>query len=185
MTWRVVVPIKQPGSRKSRLAGALDAAAREDLAERMFRHVMAVLAEIPGVSPLVLCPVRPAGWSGEWVADWDEVNVMLAALRGAVSEQGFCTINADLPLLCGHDVSALLAAAGEAGIALAPDRGGTGTNAVALAPGHTVDFHFGPGSFAAFARETGALARTVTTPGLATDIDCAEDLAIIATACSA
>lgn len=183
MIWRVVVPIKQPGTRKSRLAGSLDAAARDELAERMFHHVMRVIAMVPDTVPVALSPTRPAGWQGAWLADWDAVNPMLATLRHDELSHGFCVINADLPLLCRDDVSAMLAAAAQAGIAIAPDRAGSGTNAVALAPGNTIGFHFGPDSFAAFSRAAGTPARTVKTPGLATDVDYAEDIAAIGAIC--
>src|SRR5207248_2686635 len=56
-------------------------------------------------------------------------------------------IHADLPLVGPDDVEALLAAAGGGG-AIAPDRHGTGVNAVALDAGVSIEFRFGPGSLA-------------------------------------
>lgn len=185
LPWRVIVPIKPPGQRKTRLAAALDPEARAALAQDMFRHVMAVLAQVPEAAPLVLSPRCPAGWSGAWLPDRLPVNAMLGLLRRAEPQRGFAVVNADLPLLRREDIHRLISAASDAGIALAPDGAGTGTNAVALAPGHGIAFHFGPASFAAFLAEAGARARTVRTPGLATDIDRPEDLAALAAASAA
>ena len=71
---------------------------------------------------------------------------------------------------------ALLAEAGDSHIAIAADRHGTGTNAVALAPGRHIRFCFGAESRAGFSAQTGV--RVLNRPGLALDVDCPEDLAL-------
>ena len=87
---------------------------------------------------------------------------------------------ADLPLLTRHDVELLAAAPAET-IAMAPDRHGTGTNALSLplpaARGFT--FCFGPDSFAlhhAEADRLGIRIEQVRSQGLARDVDMPEDL---------
>jgi 2-phospho-L-lactate/phosphoenolpyruvate guanylyltransferase len=87
---------------------------------------------------------------------------------------------ADLPLLTTHEVQ-LLAAAPPVTIAIAPDRHGTGTNALSLplpaARGFT--FAFGPDSFAlhhAEAERLGIALEEIHSLGLARDVDVPEDL---------
>lgn len=179
MNWLAVVPLKPRGERKSRLAAELDPTARDDLAEAMFRHVIAVVGSLPDVTALVLSPQRPDGWGGLWRADEDELNAMLGRLRGEQPARGFAVINADLPLLSPEDIVALLALAGDTHIAIAPDRHGTGTNAVALAPGRQIRFHFGAESRAGFQAEAGAWGRVLHRTGLASDVDCPADLALV------
>ena len=52
----------------------------------------------------------------------------------------------DTPLLDPAEVAALLAQRGHA-VAIVPDRHGTGTNALLLAPPDAIEPSFGPGSF--------------------------------------
>lgn len=173
----MVVPLNAPGMRKTRLAPALDPAAREALALAMFSQVMAVLQSLPSVRPLLLSPERPAGWSGAWRAETAPLNSMLERMRDELITEGFAVINADLPLLTAADVQALLDTAGKQGVALATDRHGHGTNAVALAPGERLRFCFGPGSATAFRTQRRNLTPMPQRPGLAIDIDDADDLA--------
>lgn len=82
----------------------------------------------------------------------------------------------DLPLADDEDLAALAAA--QEGIALATDRAGTGTNALSLPTG--VDFHFQYGvcSRQLHAREAARLGlqcRILERPGLAFDLDTADD----------
>ena len=63
---------------------------------------------------------------------------------------------------------------------MAPDRAGTGTNALALRPPDVIGFRFGAGSFAAHAAEierAGVPAVAVNRGGLAFDLDTPADLA--------
>ncbi len=67
-----------------------------------------------------------------------------------------------------------------ASVAIAPDRLGTGTNGLALAPPGVIGFRFGTGSFAAHraeAQAAGVEPAIVARPGLAFDLDTPEDLA--------
>ena len=86
---------------------------------------------------------------------------------------------ADLPLVRAADVAALMAAAGDAAVALAPDHAGTGTNALTLPLPTPFELKFGPGSFAAHLAEASRVALTATVvrrEGLACDIDEPTDL---------
>lgn len=139
----------------------------------MAGHVLAVLTAA-GVRPFVLAPVA---WPGRgWEPDRGTgLNAELDRVRAARGAASLLVIHADLPRLSGEDVRALLAAAEMHGAAIAPDRAGVGTNAIALARGVPLPFAFGADSFA---RHEAALpgAAAVRRDGLARDVDTPEDL---------
>ena len=85
-------------------------------------------------------------------------------------------IHADLLLLRAGEVNELLAAAATHGVALATDRAGEGSNALAIPDGRVFDFRFGPASRNLHAAQTPGLGM-LASPGLAADIDTPEDLA--------
>ena len=68
------------------------------------------------------------------------------------------------------------------GVTIVPDRHGTGTNALVLAPPAVMEPSFGPGScarHAALARAAGVRVRVVEVPSLAFDVDTPDDLAAL------
>ncbi len=92
-------------------------------------------------------------------------------------------LHGDLPNLQRTDIETLLAALpgdGRPGVAIAPDRAGTGTNALVLRPPGVIRFRFGVGSFAKHLEEVeraGVPLVAVNRAGLAFDLDTPEDLA--------
>ena len=176
--WRALVPIKQGGNGKSRLAAVLSPEQRDALALRMARHVLAELEKCSSVAEIAILSERsPEWWSGVWIEDRGQgLNAELAAWRRSVGEVPVLIVHADLPLLRATEVDELLAVAATHGVALATDRAGEGTNALAICDGRPFEFRFGPASrnlHAAQAPGLGVLAPL----GLASDIDTPEDLA--------
>jgi 2-phospho-L-lactate guanylyltransferase len=187
-----VIPAKDFGRAKSRLAPALDADQRADLARSMLLHVLEVIARCPSVS-------------GVLVATDSGVIQRLAEQRGArvLRDTGAPTLGqvvdaamvelerlgagsalvmmADLPTLEPQDVSELLRLGLGSDLVVAPDRGGTRTNALFTRLPALMPTRFGESdSFArhcdeARSRKLGA--RVHDTPGLALDIDEPGDLA--------
>lgn len=178
MDWTALVPIKQGGAGKSRLAGLLDQEERERLAGHMAAHVLATLAACPQMrETVILSPQRPEGWRGGWSPDRGRgLNAELAVWRQKFGSEPLLVLHADLPLLTPADVATLLDRAEGEGAALATDRKGSGTNALALADGRAFEFRFGPDSCQLHARQGGGVP-VVISPGLAADLDTAEDLA--------
>ena len=178
--WRAVVPLKLGPDSKSRLAGLLLPDERTALVERMARHVLAALAASGRFDEIVLLsPERPSWWDGAWAADTGRgLNDELMAWRAAQDSAPVLVIHADLPLLTAPDVAALLDAAEEKGIALAPDRVGEGSNALAIADGRGFYFRFGRGSRVAHCDQAPAMP-VLNTPGLSADLDIVEDLAFL------
>ena len=167
----MVIPFKLAGSRKTRLAERLGPMERELLALSMLNHVAGAVRGEAAVA--LLCAEPPAGWIGAWLPDHGGgLNAELARARG---DGAFAVIHADLPLIGADDVRLLLAEAEGHGAAIAPDRHGVGTNAIALATETPIDFAFGAASFARFAAQCPGAA-IVRRPGLAFDVDTAADL---------
>jgi 2-phospho-L-lactate guanylyltransferase len=180
MTWRAIVPLKAPGQRKSRLDGILSSAERDQLSERMFAHVTSQLASCSLIASVsVLAPVRPRGWAGGWAPDGGlGLNGELMRLRALGGRERLLVVHADLPGLCVEDVSALVRGAEAVGVALAADRHGEGTNAVALKAEQSFAFCFGPQSLALHKAQHRNCAILQST-GLSWDIDTPEDLALL------
>src|SRR3546814_20566370 len=84
-------------------------------------------------------------------------------------------IHGDLPLLVPEEIDALIQAAG-GGCALAPDRHGSGTNAIALMAAAPFEFAFGENSLALHRTTSGRRAAIVRRLGLSLDVDTPDDL---------
>ncbi|WP_298459984.1 2-phospho-L-lactate guanylyltransferase [uncultured Cellulomonas sp.] len=191
-----VVPLRDGTSGKSRLAGALAGPDRAALVVALARHVVATLVAADDVDRVLVVtadtdfartalsgvhgpgrvlevvgqPTRAAGLDAAVDAG------RARALRGAAAAR-LLVIHADLAALTRDDVAALLAAGG--GVTLAPDRAGTGTNALVLDPaGAGFTFRFGPGSGAAHRQEAvhrGLPVSVVRRPGTSVDLDTVGD----------
>jgi 2-phospho-L-lactate guanylyltransferase len=173
MSWTALVPVKAPASRKMRLADKLAPVEREWLGAQMLTHVLAVLCDSNNVGDvIVLSPERPMAWAGPFRLD--QGRGLNAELAAAARGPKTLIVHADLPLLGTADIAALTEGGG---IAIAPDRHGTGTNALALAEPGGFGFAFGPDSFGRHCAVAGDRARVVNRPGLALDVDTPEDLA--------
>jgi 2-phospho-L-lactate/phosphoenolpyruvate guanylyltransferase len=142
--WRLVVPIKQGRDGKSRLGAIMTGDARSSLAERMAAHVLSILQGCFEHSQItILSPHRPVRWGGGWMRDEGRgLNPELGAWRAAQGDTPILIIHADLPLLATDDVRALLDASDQ-GAALATDRTGQGTNALAIADNRPLALCFG------------------------------------------
>lgn len=190
-----IVPVKALDVAKRRLAGILTLAERQAL-------VLAMLDD-------VLAAVQRAGFAGVDVLSPDRQLLTAAADRGArplPEPPGAASLNgalemalatlapdvvalvllADTPLVSPDDLYALVAAIeairgdGSPAIALAPDRTGTGTNALAQRPATAMPLYFGPASLARHlveAERRGLHVQVCQRPGLALDLDTPADLA--------
>jgi len=179
MSWTAIVPFKPAGERKTRLADSLSAKQREKLAEQLFAHVLRVLGEAPRLASItVLSQIKPAHWAGPWRADSGlGLNPELQAARSDIAGP-MLVLHSDLPLLGLNDVTRLIDAAEATGFAIAPDRHGSGTNAIAIADQRPFAFSFGADSYRLHRRQIVSHWRMVPAPGLAIDIDTPADLAL-------
>ena len=185
-----IVPIKALTATKTRLAAALDPPDRAALTLRVLGGVLAAL-DTPGIAErLVVTPdaavlhaAEAAGATG-LRQDGAGLNAGLAQGRAwarAAGAGAILIVLGALPFLGRDDVTALLALADRPHVAVfAPDRHGTGTNALLLRPPEALPFAFGVGSLArhrAAARERDLLTRSYESPGTALDLDTPADLA--------
>lgn len=175
---------------KTRLAPSLDPAERIMLASQLLQRVLKVAREVvPDV--VVISPSRPLVEIVEAAGARLEVqrgmglNEGLDQARSEAILDGIETLvvlHGDLPNLRPEDIETLIGALpsdGGPGVAIATDRGGTGTNGLALRPPGVINFRFGAGSFAAHAAEVeraGVPCVAVNRAGLAFDLDTPEDL---------
>lgn len=180
MSCWALVPVKARSAGKQRLAQALSEEARTRLIDRMLEQVLEAIAQCPAIASVaVVTPERARLPAGLRVLP-DEgagLNEVLQAALSQLEAQGVARvaiISADLPLLTGADVTALVQAAGNTGVALAPDHTGSGTNALCLTLPTSFRLQFGPGSLARHdveAARVGREAILVRRDGLAFDID--------------
>lgn len=176
--WRVVVPFKTGRDAKTRLGAAVGPGARRALADTMLVRLRdAIDASGRFKRAIVVADERPADWHGDWLADPAQgLNAAIAAGLAAAGRPAL-VIHADLPLIEAADLAALLDAAEAAGAAIAPDRHGTGTNAIAIADARGFVPMFGVDSFARHRAQMPMPAAIVTRAGLAVDCDTPDDLA--------
>jgi 2-phospho-L-lactate guanylyltransferase len=175
--WHAIVPLKQGTAAKSRLSGVLTPQQRQLLSDAMARHVLSVLERCHLIAELSLLAPNPLqGWQGRWVRDVG-IGLNAALERWSNDQIGAkrLIIHADLPLLSPEDVDGFLAGAEKAGGAMATDRAGTGTNAMALPAGRAINFCFGPESRRLHAPQIGER-NVLELPGVAFDIDTPDDL---------
>ena len=177
MNWTAVIPFKGTAERKTRLANRLGMEQRQRLSQELFEHVVNVLRQVPTLRDVsLMSDRRPSRWQGPFILDEGRgLNAELNALVESLRPARLLVIHADLPLVSIDDIAALIAADG-AGGAIAPDRHGTGTNALALVEPLGFHFAFGPDSFSRHCAAAKGKARVVTRLGLGLDIDTGDDL---------
>ena len=186
MTCWAVIPVKASAECKSRLGSVLDAAQREKLSRAMLGRVVDAARAAPNVGRVCLVGNAREGQDESLPLLADPGAGLSAAAAAALAEaerQGatrIVVIHADLPQVTARDV-ALLAAAPADEIAIAPDRHGTGTNAISLPlpEARGFSFAFGPDSFArhnAEADRLGLRVEEIHSQGLARDVDEPDDL---------
>ena len=188
------MPLRDGHSGKTRLADHFTQQERGQVVTALVRHVVRTLhaVDLSGVLVVTHAPefvrrVLPPHSRLQVVAQPAErpgLNAGVTLGREVAAEQGvdrLLIVHADLPLLALADVEALLSRRGD--LVLAPDRAGTGTNALVLdAASRDFRFRFGPGSRLAHLREAAALglrSAVVERSGTWTDLDTAADWAAL------
>jgi 2-phospho-L-lactate guanylyltransferase len=186
-----VVPIKDTGAAKQRLAGLLPADARRRLALAMAEDVLATLAAVLDLAGIAVVTVDPdaAALAARYGAqvwtdgahDGHTGAVTAAAIHLARSGAGMLALPADIPLVRPEDIGAVLAAGGGVpGFTIVPAHDRRGSNAVLCRPATAVPLRFGDDSFVphlAAARAAGIEPVVVARPGIALDLDRPEDIA--------
>jgi 2-phospho-L-lactate guanylyltransferase len=194
-----VLPIKTFSRAKHRLAEAVGAPERRELAEAMVGDVLDALTAVEGLDRLVVVTAEPAAAAAareagaEVVHDGREAGQSAAAALGvdAAVELGArraLLVPGDCPALDPAEVGELLARPAEPSVVIVPDRHGSGTNGLLLTPPRAIVPSFGSGSFArhaALARAAGRAIRVSEVASLGLDVDTPGDLEALAAALAA
>ena len=190
-----VVPIKSLANAKQRLAETLAGGSRRSLVQAMFSDVLASLRRCESLDALVVVTADAVADSlatGDGVAvlpDDRQVGQSEATAIGIAyaAAHGFdrvLLVPGDTPLLDAVEIEDLLMRSerDEIDVAIVPDRHGTGTNALLIAPPAAFEPSFGPGSLdrhVSAARAAGLVHRVEPLPSLALDVDTPDDLAAL------
>ncbi len=196
MTVWAIVPVKPPHAAKTRLASVLSPHERATLARRLLAdtlaatlacHALAGTIVVGGDQALRAAATRSGAWAyPDPLEDGrDALNAAVAHGCRRATERGATAaliLPADLPLLAPDVIARFLREAGDASVAIAPDRAGAGTNALLLRPPSVLAPAFGPDSRARHqerARMHGLEIAVVYLPELSRDLDTPDDLALL------
>ena len=194
MTLWAIVPVKPLRRGKSRLAGTLSEDERTELNRSLLQNTLKTFADLKEVEEVLVISRDPQALAiarqhgARTVREDGQPELNTALKRATVIAQVYATrgvlvLPADLPLVTREDILALIARAGEPpAVVIAPDRHGTGTNALLLSPAGLIEYDFGENSFQRHcqrAREAGARLEIVNLPTLGLDLDLPEDLELV------
>ena len=186
-----VVPVKETGSAKQRLAAALPQSLRTELALAMLEDVLAALAQTRGLAGIIVVTIDEAAQqlarryratiSTDACRDGHTAAVMGAARSLAARGEAMLTIPGDVPLVTAAEIERVIAAHRSGGrFVIVPARDELGSNAILASPAGAVKLRFGDNSFFPHldaARACGIEPTILPLPGIGLDIDTPEDLA--------
>ena len=190
-----VVPVKERGAAKQRIARLLPEALRRELADAMLEDVLDALVTAPGLAGIAVATVEPAvsrlaaRYGARVIEDGardGHTGAVVAAGRvlKAEGQAGMLTVPGDVPLVTAAELRMLLAAHRAApSFTIAPSHDERGSNAVLMSPPDAVPLRFGDDSFFPHLRAAeaqGIRPTILRLPGIALDIDTPEDLAMFA-----
>ncbi len=186
-----VVPVKEFGGAKQRLAGLLTAEQRRALAACMVEDVLEALAAVPELAGILVVTEEPVAialaqrYGAEISTDGAQsghTGAVAAAARRLVREgrAGMITLPGDIPGVTASEISATLAAHKPApSFTIVPAHDELGSNAVVVSPPDALPLRFGDNSYFPHldsARRAGLTPTIIRQPGIAMDIDHPADL---------
>jgi len=185
-----ILPVKRFDTAKQRLAAGIDDSRREALVEAMLEDVLEAIGEARSIERTIVVSDEPraaeaaAAAGAEVVADPAEPSHPRAALAGIaragqLGAKRVVLLPGDCPLLEPRELDGLLTGVPDTYVAIVPDRHGTGTNALVLAPPDAISPAFGEGSCARHvtaSREAGVPYGVEEVPSLALDLDTPADV---------
>src|SRR3954452_16005078 len=190
-----VVPIKSLANAKQRLSKALAGGTRRSLVQAMFSDVLGALRRAETIDAVVVvtgdvvAESLSRGHGLVVLPDGRDAGQSHATQIGIdyAREHGFervLLVPGDTPLIDPVELEDLLTRCerDEIGVAIVPDRHGTGTNALVIAPPGCFEPSFGPDSLArhvAAATGAGLVHRVEHVDSLALDVDTPADLAAL------
>ena len=195
MTIGAVLPVKDFGHAKQRLAGFLSAVERRQVCEAMAEDVLDILSRVSELSEIIvvtrderafeLAARHGARVLAEPSNDGQSAAVKRAAAAlGRAGVESLLQVPGDVPGASADEIAAVMAAHGSAvdgapAVTLVPSHDRRGTNCVLCSPPDVLPFAFGHDSFEPHceaARAQGIAPRIIALPGLGLDIDTPDDL---------
>src|SRR5262245_39170815 len=185
-----VLPVKETGLAKQRLAQQFSQDFRRKLALTMFEEVVSAVAgvsELTEIAVITLDPAAAAIASRFGAQIWTDAAreghtgaVAAAARRVAANGAGMLTLPSDIPLVSSTDIRRVLQAhrSGRA-FTIVPARDEQGSNTIVCSPADAVPLRFGANSFFPHldtARRCGLEPTVVECPAIALDLDEPEDI---------
>lgn len=182
----LLIPLKDPTLAKTRLAELLLVDERQRLVWAMFEDVSRAVRQARKPDCVVVVTSYPPAIEHARELEWDVLiegpqtseSASVDWASRVLGERGFDTVMrlpADLPLVRGEDVDALLSVRFDSpGALLVPSREGTGTNAIVRTPPSLFPSRFGPNSLALHKQEAanvGVECKVIENAGIALDID--------------
>jgi 2-phospho-L-lactate guanylyltransferase len=188
-----VLPIKRFDDAKQRLDKTLNAGTRRALAEAMVSDVLNALRRADRIDKVVVvtgesgAEALARAYGAETIGDDDRghSHAARAGVDWALERdyERVLLVPGDCPALDPREVDELVAGAMSApDVVIVPDRHGTGTNALLIAPPDAIAPSFGPGSRERHEEAAGAAGvgwRVAEPRSLVIDVDTAEDLAAL------
>jgi 2-phospho-L-lactate guanylyltransferase len=198
MRTAAILPIKSFGAAKQRLSPLLGVGSRQALAQAMFSDVLGSLRKVEDLDAITVVSADVAvdaasrGSGVTVVVDPSESgqsDATLVGIRHALASgyQRVLLVPGDTPLLCPSELDALLelGEAEDLQVVVVPDRHGSGTNALLIAPPDVFRPSFGPDSLSRHVRlaeEAGLRFAVKEVPSLGHDVDTPDDLTALADA---
>ncbi len=194
-----ILPVKRFGAAKQRLATGVSKERRAAIVAAMLEDVLEAIGATRLVERTIVVTSEPRAVElaeaagAEIVADPDEGGHSEAALAGIARAQELgaeCVVMlpGDCPLLDTRELERLLTGVPSNYVTVVPDRHGTGTNALVLAPPSAIAPAFGEGScerHVGAAREAGIPHSVEELPSLALDLDTPADIVALTRAVEA
>jgi 2-phospho-L-lactate/phosphoenolpyruvate guanylyltransferase len=185
-----VVPVKRFAVAKSRLGPGVDEARKPELVAAMVADVLEAIGRARQVDRTIVVSQEPAAAElaaaagAELVSDFDDSSHSAAALAGIAAAEAagarcVALLPGDCPLLDPRELDKVLTGVPDPYVAVIPDRHGTGTNALVLAPPSAIEPSFGEGSrerHVEAARAAGIAYGVEAIPSLGLDLDTPADI---------
>ncbi len=185
-----VLPVKRFAAAKQRLATGIEDERREALVAAMLEDVLEAIGGARSIERTIVVSGDPraqeiaASTAADVLPDPADEGHVLAASAGltrAEADGAECVVllPGNCPLLDPRELDKLLTGLPTRYVAIVPDRHGSGTNALVLAPPEAIQPAFGEGSCARHvtaAREAGIPFGVEELPSLALDLDTPADV---------
>jgi 2-phospho-L-lactate guanylyltransferase len=185
-----VVPVKRFAVAKSRLGPGVEETRKPELVAAMVADVLEAIGSARLVERTIVVSQEPraaelaAAAGAELLSDFDDASHSAAALAGIsaaemVGAGCVALLPGDCPLLDPRELDKMLTGVPDPYVAVIPDRHGTGTNALVLAPPTAIEPSFGEGSrdrHVAAARAAGIPYGVEELPSLGLDLDTPADI---------